>query len=126
MKKVNNKLFKTEKETLKKLFVKFLNSLPDFYLQVRKTIPFTVAKIALTNFRINEREAKLFLQRFVELKLLKVVRFRSYKLNFPKVIKLLEERKIKKNCKENGINFEKLEKLKTCYLAFECSLTKNG
>ena len=128
MKRINNRSFKSEnleKETLKKLFIKFLNSLPDLYLQSKKTIPFTIAKIALANFRINEKDAKIFLKKFVELNLLKIVKFRGYHLNFPKIMKLLEEKEIKRFCRDNAIDLKKFEKLRVCHLAFESDLIKN-
>jgi hypothetical protein len=111
MKKITNAKFKSEKQeekTVEKLFAKFLNSLPNFYLQNNKTIPFTVAKLALTNFRINEADAKSFLKEFARLGLLNVVKFRGYKLNTPKIVKLLQQKYIIKFCKDCGIDSKKI------------------
>jgi hypothetical protein len=81
--------------------------------------------VTLTNFRINEKDAKIFLKKFVELNLLKIVKFRGYRLNFPRIIKLLKEKEIKRFCRDNAIDLKKLEKLRVCHLAFESDLIKN-
>jgi hypothetical protein len=99
---------KHEERTLEKLFVKFLNSLPSFYFQNNKTVPFSVAKIALTNFRINEVDAKSFLKEFARLGLIEVVKFRGYKLNITKIVKLLQQRHIIKFCEDCKIDRERL------------------
>jgi hypothetical protein len=111
MKRIIDARFKADNEEeklLEKLFVKFLNSLPSFYLANNKTTPFSVAKLALTNFRISEADAKKFLKEFVRLDLLKVVKFRGYKLNVPKIVKLLQQRHIIQFCEDCKIDRKRL------------------
>ena len=114
MKTIGKRRFKPEKlqeETLEKLFIIFLNSLPSIYLVKNKSIPFSISYAALGNFRITKKDAKHLLREFCKKGWLIPVKFRGFKINIQKALKILKNSEMGKFCKDFRIDKERIEKM---------------
>jgi hypothetical protein len=114
MKTIGKRRFKPEKlqeETFEKLFIIFLNSLPSIYLVKNKVIPFTLGYVTLGNFRITKKDAKHLLREFCKKGWLIPVKFRGFKINIQKALKILKNSEMGKFCKDFRIDKERIEKM---------------
>jgi hypothetical protein len=78
--KINSQTYKSDKQTLVKLFYFFISRLPSIYRHKDKTIPFVVAEVTLCNHRISREDARKLLKEFQQLGLLESVKFRGYRI----------------------------------------------
>ena len=108
---LQNKPEKLQEKTLEKLFILFLNSLPSIYLVKNKVIPFTIGYVTLGNFRITKKDAKHLLREFCKKGWLIPVKFRGFKINIQKALKILKNSEMGKFCKDFRIDKERIEKM---------------
>jgi hypothetical protein len=105
LRKVDFETFKADLENFEKLFLLFLDRLPPIYQNNAKTIPFVIAELTLCNHKIKREDAKRLLKELVKKEFLKVVKFKGYRINYTKVVELLNRRSICDFAGNFGLNF---------------------
>jgi hypothetical protein len=107
MDSLNFQIHKTDSEKIwEKLFLVFLEGVPELYFQApKKIIPYVIARLSLINRRVRLDDSKKILEQFCERGFLQHVPRRGYVVNWKKVRALLDEMSVAEIAQNAKLDF---------------------
>jgi hypothetical protein len=115
-KELEFQIHKTDnKEKWTKLFLLFLQGIPELYFQApQKIIPYVIARLSLINRRVTLCDSKKILEQFCERGFLLHVPRRGYKINWSEIRALLDNISVAEIASNAGLDFVNSSSFQFC------------